>query len=161
MEREICRRETTRKITTIFKYLAYACGAFGALALMAVIIVATVDSAWEYLFNGDSSYTIPLIIAVVSALFAVCFFIVERNMGIVTSFWVLTNKRIYNQTVTSKIKQFESYNLNTVTYYGLSQTVAKGKTHLTLVFKTPTDTVKLIVDEEFYNEFVNAVNVIG
>ena len=77
MEREICRRETTRKITTIFKYVAYMFVAIGVLSLIAVVVVASADDAWEYVFK-DTSYTIPIIIAFTSAILAVLFFVMNR-----------------------------------------------------------------------------------
>lgn len=157
MEREISRIETTRKITTIFKYLAYAFVAFGALSLIAVVVVASMDDAWEYVFK-DTSYTIPIIIVFTSAILAVLFFIMDRRTGSVISFLVLTNRRLYNQIETPKLKQIESYNLNTITHYSIYQTITKKGTRFTLKFKTSTDTVKFIVDEEFYNEFVNTIN---
>lgn len=164
MEQEISRIETTSKITTIFKYLAYAFGAFGALALIAVVVVASADDSWGYVFK-DTSFLIPIFIAVGSAVLSVLFFIIDKNTGSVTSFWVLTNKRIYNQIETQKVKRIESYKLNTITYYRLYQTITKGKMCFTLVFKTFTDTAKFMVDEEFYGKFVGAlnatVNVIG
>ena len=158
MEKEIYRSETTRKVTTLFKYLAYACAAFGAVGLIAVLIVVSIGSDWEYLFAFDSSYIIPIIIAVISAILAVLFFRIESGVSSVSMSLVLTNKRIYTQIATSKIKQFESYNLNTITYYSLRQTVTKRTAYFTFILKTPTDTARFIVDEEFYNEFVNAVN---
>ena len=157
MEREISRIETTRKITTIFKYLAYAFVAFGALSLIAVVVVASMDDAWEYVFK-DTSYTIPIIIVFTSAILAVLFFVMDKRTGSVISFLVLTNRRLYNQIETPKLKQIESYNLNKITHYSIYQTITKKGTRFTLKFKTSTDTVKFIVDEEFYNEFVNAVS---
>ena len=157
MEQEICRKESTKKITTIFKFVAYALGALGALGLLTVVIVASINNGWEYLFS-DSSYYIAIIISIIFAILAVVFFIIDRNVGKVTSYLVLTNKRIYNQVETSKIKQIESYNLNTITYYSLYQTNTNKNTYCTLTFKTSLDTAKFIVDNDFYNEFVNAVN---
>lgn len=157
MEQEISRIETTAKITTIYKYLAYAFVALGALSFIITILVTAIGDSWAYLFT-DSSYLIPIFIGVGSLILAVFFFIVDKNVGSVTSFLVLTNKRVYKQVETAKIKQVESYNLNAITYYNAYQTVANKKTCFTLTFKTSTDTAKFIVDEEFYNAFVNAVN---
>ena len=157
MEKEICRRETTKKIATIFKYIAYACAIMAGLCLTTVILVAAVGDDWEYLFMGDTSYTYPIIIGVVFAVLAVLFFLIERKSGSVTMSLVLTDKRIYGRIETAKINKVESYTLNAVTYHSLSKSVV-GKERFTLVFKTPTNTAKFTVDEEFYNEFVNAVN---
>ena len=157
MEKEICRRETSKKITKIFKWLAYGFGVFSALALTVTLFVTAIDSAWEYLLT-DSSFTIPLFIVAVSAVLTVFCIQIDRKTGIINSFLVLTNKRIYCQIATAKIKQIESYNLNTITYYRVYQRIVKGEKRFTLIFKTPTDTAKFIIDEEFYSEFVNAIN---
>ena len=122
MEQEICRKESTKKITTIFKFVAYAFGALVVLGLLTVVMVASANNAWEYLFS-DSSYYIAIIITIIFAILAVVFYIIDKNVGKVTSYLVLTNKRIYHQVETSKIKQIESYNLNTITYYSLYQTI--------------------------------------
>ena len=158
MEKEICRRETTRKVTTIFKYLAYACLAFAALALTFTFILLTINDSWEYLFRFDTSYVIPILIAIASAILAGFFFGIEGKKSDIAMSVVLTNKRIYSQIATSKIKQRESYNLHTITYYSFHQTITKKTAYFTLILKTSTDTAKFIVDEDFYNEFVNAVN---
>ena len=157
MEQEICRKESTKKITTIFKFVAYAFGALGAFGLLAVVMAASTNNAWDYLFS-DSSYYIAIIITIIFAILSVVFYIIDKNVGKVTSYLVLTNKRIYHQVETSKIKQIESYNLNAITYYSLYQTIIIKKTYCTLTFKTSTATAKFIVDNGFYNEFVNAVN---
>ena len=92
------------------------------------------------------------------AILAVCSFCIDKNTGMISISWVLTNNRIYGQIATLKIKQIESYNLNKITYYKLYQMTKKKTTYLTLMLKTSTDTVKFTVNEEFYNSFVNAVN---
>ena len=107
----------------------------------------------------DTSYVIPILIAIASALLAAFFFGIDGKISDVAMSLVLTNKRIYSQFATSKIKQIESYNLNAITYYSCHQTVTKGKTNLTLIFKTSTNTAKFTVDEEFYNAFLDAVNI--
>ena len=157
MEQEICRRETTRKVTTIFKYLAWFFGVFAAFIFVSTLFVVTIDDGWEYLFKLDTSYIIPIVMAVIFAIIALIFSKIAGSYFITTSV-VLTNKRIYNQIATSKINQTESFNLNAITYHNFYKTIAKGKAYFTLVFKTSTNTEKFIVDEEFYNEFVKAVN---
>ena len=159
MEKEICRRETTRKVTTVFKYLAYGCLAFAALCLTVTFFDIVIGNNWEYFFRFDTSYVIPILIAIASALLAAFFFGIDGKISDVAMSLVLTNKRIYSQFATSKIKQIESYNLNAITYYSCHQTVTKGKTNLTLIFKTSTNTAKFTVDEEFYNAFLDAVNI--
>ena len=159
MEKEICRKETTRKVTTVFKKVAYACGALAALCFTFTLYILTAHDAWEYFFRFETSYVIPPLIAIAFAILASFFFGIDGKISDVSMSLVLTNKRIYTETATSKIKQIESYNLNAITYYSCHQTVTKRKTNLTLIFKTSTNTAKFTVDEEFYNAFVDAVNI--
>ena len=154
MEKEICRKETIRKITTAFKYLAYACLAFAAFCLTFTLVVIAIQDGWEYLLKFDLSYIIPTVIAIAFAILGAFFFGIDRKIPNVTMYLTLTDKRIYSQIATSKIEQFESYNLNAITYYRLT----KRKAEFTLILKTSTKTARFIVDEEFYNDFVNAVN---
>ena len=156
MEKEICKIETTRKPTSIFRCLAYFFTAFSALCLITDIFVVSSHADWEIVFK-DMSYIIPIIIAVGSALFAALFFSIKGKSSI-SILLVLTDKRVYVQTETSKTKKTESYNLDTITYHSFSQKVRKSKAHSTLTFKTEKGIAKFDVDEEFYNEFVKATN---
>jgi hypothetical protein len=156
MEKEICKRETTRRVSTVFKYLAYGFVAFAALCLLVDLFVTTINDAWDIMFT-DSSYTIPFFICVCSLVLAALLFVIEGRVSNIKISLVLTDKRIYSQSETSKFKQVENYNLKAITYYGFYQKITKGQKFV-LVFKTSTDTVKHIVDKEFYDEFVGAVN---
>ena len=157
MEQEICRREITKKIKTIFTVIAWFFTGFGALCWLTVLGVATADDAWEFIFI-DSSFLIPIFIGLGSGVLAFLFFLVEKRVSDITSALVLTNKRIYTHTKTAKVNQTESYNLKAITYYNFYQTITKGKTYFTLVFKTATNTERFVVDEQFCNDFVKAVN---
>lgn len=157
MEKEICRRETSKKIKTIFTVIAWFLVGFGALCWLTVLGVTATNDAWEVMFV-DGSYLIPIFIGLSSCALALIFFVIERMVSDVSMSLVLTNKRIYGQVAVAKINQLESYNLNAITYYSLNQKTVKGKTNYILIFKTATDTARYVVDQEFYNEFVNAVN---
>ena len=156
MEHEICRRETTREPSKLFFYLMIACIAIAVILLMVVIIVASSWEAWEYIFDFSWAFPYAIILAVIFIILAVKLHN-KKTTGTKISL-VLTNKRIYTETTTSKFKTVESYNLDKIDSYSLNQTFIKDKTISTLKFTTSLTPVSFVVDEEFYNEFVKAIN---
>ena len=76
---------------------------------------------------------------------------------------VLTNKRLYlsisKKLIFSRtLEVTDSYNLNKVVSYGFVRFSNKKRSISQLQLKTAASQVGFIVDVEFYNEFVNAVN---
>ena len=157
MEKEICRREITKKISTIFNVIAWFFAGFGVLCWLTVIGVATIDDCWDIIFI-DGSFLIPIFLGLGSGVLAFLFFLIEKSVSDITSKLVLTNKRIYTHTETSRVNQTESYNLSAITYYNFYQTKILNKTYFTLLFKTATNTERFVVDQDFYDQFVKAVN---
>ena len=157
MEKEICKRETTKKVSTIFNVIAWIFVGFGALCLLTVLFVSIVDDGWDYLFI-DGSYLIPMFLGLGLGVVSLLFFAIESKVSDATTSLVLTNKRIYTHTVTPKINLIESYNLRAITYYNFCQTQNKNNKYFTLVFKTATNTARYVVDEAFFNKFVDTLN---
>ena len=162
METEICRREYKKPQN--FKLAIYASLALAWIAASVNFIVGL--SIWgDEIFYGFSRYGeywigwgIGILGLVAAGVFALLQYVLSKNISL-----ALTNKRIYytfsTKSLFSKSKTLViSYNLNQITSYILLTLTKKETIAYFLELNTPDDRDRFIVDQKFYNEFVNAVN---
>ena len=166
MEHEICRREVSRAHSSkgvSFKWpIILSLIWIGISFMVNVIIGLSVAGDVWHMFECGGLYWIGFGNMILGAVLAIIF--IFLHLLLKPSAYserielVLTNKRIYYKITTTDRVNNDSYLLDKITYYSFSHgntfKVNKGA----LKFSTATNTAEFVVDEEFYNEFVNAVN---
>ena len=160
MEHEICRRETTKPgdISKLSRVLTIIFIVLASIDLLVFLYYAiSNDAGLGDIFNMDFGYWYGIVLLLIFTGLAILFFYLGKSKPTIISL-VLTDKRIYCETTSSKFKKVESYNLNKIGYYIFNQMTIKGRKFYTLQFTTFSTPVIFAVDEEFYNNFVNAVN---
>ena len=155
-EKEICRRTTYIEVSPKLKYLSIACIVFAATLLFIAVISATKYSEWEDFFNFGYWYVYHLIFALV--LIAICIFLYTKTKNEGSVSLVLTNKRIYSQISSSGSMIMDSYNLNKISMYSFKKIIKKTHTYYAFEIQIESHKVGFIIDEEFYNCFVNTIN---
>lgn len=162
IEFEICKRETIKKAPPIFKHLTFACIALAVTALIFAFVYATIDHDWNHFFNFRCAYVYLIIVSALFAISAVILFYFKTNSGSSTAL-VLTNKRLYfshskNLLFKRKFEVIENYSLNKIVSYEFTKLSNKKRYISNLLLKTPASHASFSIDENFYNEFVIAVN---
>lgn len=162
MEQELCRREVTRTKRS-YKWPIICSLCVIVIGFMVNVIIALSYGDFLHMFKYPE-YWGGFGTMILGAVMALVFFLLSLIGGASYSL-VLTNKRVYStfskKLLFSKTRTFtKSYNLNKITSYDcdILTFTKKGITFYSLVFKTPTDRDAFMIDEEFYNKFVNAVN---
>lgn len=163
MEKEICKREIkVEKQTDNKRYkLGFIIAiAYFALSLVITLVICFVEGHgdFEYLFEMDEMWPghLNILIGLVGSI--VFGTLTKKNYEVFSYSIVLTNKRIYVFNPTQNGYFSKSYNLDKIISYSFNKIIKEDKELSILAVSTVNDTANYSVDEEFYNEFVKAIN---
>ena len=159
-ELEICRREV-ESVKLDFKLAIILSLGWVVISFMINCIIGLCHGDLFDMFDGGSYWfgfgnmILGLVLAII---FIILHFLPSRKLNI-----VLTNKRIYVSILRKsffrrKLEVIESYNLSKIVNYCFTKVSNTKRSFSQLLLKTPSSQINLIIDVDFYNQFVDAVN---
>ena len=159
IELEICKREVS-VVKTNFKVPIIISICWTVLAFMINVFISIGNN--ENMFEEGDLYWIGFGNMLLGLTVLAIFLLLQLRPSIKMSL-VLTDKRIY---LSSTKKLFfrrtlcvvENHNLNKIVSYEFVRYSRRKRYISQLLLKTQASQVYFIVDEEFYNEFVAAIN---